>query len=257
MFKLRATALPALRNLLGSLRARSDPFRMLAVGALILLGVTAAAPPGHSATSAWQPSETSTPPSGLDSAPTVDLQVASASGVIRPRAPSLMEAQAPSADFTLRPNQDGWPDTNPLLVQVTLTCPVGGPYCTYPLTFKFYSNDGGRFWLYDRPAEPDCGCAEVVEETGPYSLKSYTAFSYGVFVAAGTQRMLQWSVWAQPSPLSTMIIEATWNLTTPFVIAIEQMRIHPLVFIPGILGTMPPTYEATGAMDPILGSYEP
>jgi len=199
----------------------------------------------------------STPTPESDSAPTVAIQLSSPSGELSARASSAAEAQAPAANFTLHPNQDGWPDTNPLLVQVTLTCPGGGPHCIYPMTFKFYSNDGGRFWVYDRPGEPDCGCAEVVEETGPYSLKSYTAFSYGVFVGAGTQRMLQWSVWAQPSPQSTMLIAVTWNLTTPFVIAVEQMRIHPLVFIPGILGTMPPTYEAAGAMDPILGSYAP
>jgi len=187
----------------------------------------------------------------------VEVQVGSADGE-RPSSVYSADALAtPTPNFTLHPNQDGWPDTNPLLVRVTLTCPAGGPHCTYPLTFKFFSNDGGRFWVYDRPSEPDCGCAEVVEQAGPYSLKSYTAFSSGVFVAAGTQRMLPWSVWAQPSPQSTMLIEATWNLPTQFVIAVERMRIHPLVFIPGILGTLPPTYEHAGSMEPILRSYDP
>jgi hypothetical protein len=37
---------------------------------------------------------------------------------------------------------------------------------------------------------------------------------------------------------------------------LEGSRIHPLVFIPGILGTMPPDFDA-GSMEPILRTYEP
>src|SRR4030065_65080 len=106
----------------------------------------------------------------------------------RPASCSRARRGRPRLDQTWRGSGTGHPRPNPLLVQVTLTCPGGGPHCIYPMTFKFYSNDGGRFWVYDRPGEPDCGCAEVVEETGPYSLKSYTAFSYGVFVGSGAQR---------------------------------------------------------------------
>lgn len=126
-----------------------------------------------------------------------------------------------------------------------------------PLTFKHYSNDGGRFWMYDGPHEPDCGCVEAFQESGPYSMSSYTATSNAVHVPAGTQRLLQWDVWYQPSPASTIISELTWFGTNRQTVVMEQMRIHPLVFIPGILGTMPPTYEATGAMDPILRIYDP
>jgi pimeloyl-ACP methyl ester carboxylesterase len=126
-----------------------------------------------------------------------------------------------------------------------------------PLTFKHYSNDGGRFWLYDGPHEPDCGCVEAFQESGPYSMSSYTATSNAVHVPAGTQRLLQWDVWYQPSPASTIISELTWFGTNRQTVVMEQMRIHPLVFIPGILGTMPPTYEHAGSMEPILRTYDP
>ena len=126
-----------------------------------------------------------------------------------------------------------------------------------PLTLKHYSNDGGRFWMYDAPDEPECGCEVFVQESGPYSMSSYKATSNAVHVPAGTERMLQWSVWYQPSPASSIFAELTWFGTNQQFVAVEKMRIHPLVFIPGILGTMPPTYEHAGSMDPILRIYDP
>jgi hypothetical protein len=122
---------------------------------------------------------------------------------------------------------------------------------------KHYSNDGGRFWMYGEPNEPDCGCEVVVEESGPYSMSSYTATSPSVSVPAGTQRLLQWAVWYQPSPASTIFAEVTWFATNQKYVAVERMRVHPVVFVPGILGTMPPTYGPWGTMEPILGTYDP
>ena len=162
MLRLQVPTVPKFRSLAWSLRAQSDLFWILMVGALVLVGATAAAPRGQPTTAAWQPGETPVPASGSGSESSVGILISRTAGAVPPRAPSSAEAQAPAADFTLAPNQDGWPNTNPLLVQVTLTCAAGGPHCTYPLTFKFYSNDGGRFWVYGRPDEPDCGCAEVV-----------------------------------------------------------------------------------------------
>jgi len=228
---------------------------ILGLGALILLGATAVAPGVLSASAASQPEQTSSPGPGSDPNPDVGIQISSPSGEVPPRAASAAEAQASGVDLTISPNQDGWPDFNPLIMQLTLTCPAGGPNCASFLLVKIYSNDGARFWLYGAPDEPECGCGQIFEESGAYSLRGYSAFSASVSVPAGAQRRLYWSLWIQPSPASTLFVEATWFGTNQFVIGMEQMRIHPLVFIPGILGTMPPTFS--GIMDPVIGIYEP
>ena len=260
---------------------RSNPLRMLPLGALVfsflIPSTPTPTPDGEPATAVEQPGETSTPTATLSedtatvvgqpgeistptpesgSEATVELQFVSPSGEL-PAGASAAAAQPAAADLVISPNEDGWPDFNPLIMELTLTCPPGRPPCTNPLTVRIYSNDGGRFWLYSTPNEPDCGCAEVVVENGPYSLRSYSGFSNGVFVPSGTQRKLYWALWIQPSPASTIFVEATYGGTNQFEIAMEQMRVRPLVFIPGILGTMPPTFAAEGAMDPILGIYDP
>jgi len=238
--------------------AQSELVRILAIGGLVLFGATAAVPGGHSASSASQASQpdlTSTPSPESETAPEVAIQFGSAAGEVPARAAAVAEAQASGVDLTISPNQDGWPDFNPLIMQLTLTCPAGGPNCASFLLVKIYSNDGARFWLYGAPDEPECGCGQIFEESGPYSLRGYSAFSASVSVPAGAQRRLYWSLWIQPSSASTLFVEATWFGTNQFLIAMEQMRIHPLIFIPGILGTMPPTFS--GIMDPVIGIYEP
>ena len=260
---------------------RSNPLRMLPLGALVfsflIPSTPTPTPDGDPATAVEQSSQTSTPTAtvsedtatvagqpGETSTPTpesepeakVELQFVSPSGELPARA-SAAEAQPAAADLVIAPNEDGWPDFNPLIMELTLFCPPGRPPCTNPLSVSIYSNDGGRFWLYATPDEPDCGCAEVVQEYGPYSLRSYTGTSNGVFVPSGGQRKLYWSLWIQPSPASTIFVEATYGGINQFEIALEQMRVHPLGLIPGILGTMPPTFAAEGAMDPILGIYDP
>ena len=209
------------------------------------------------ATVVGQPGETSTPAPESGSEATVDLQFVLPSGEIPPRARPLGEAFASAPELTLTPNEYGWPNFNPIIWTVTLTCPAGGPNCASFLTMKHYSNDGGRFWMYGAPNEPECGCEVLVQQSGPYSMSSYTASSPRISVPAGTQRLLQWAVWYQPSPASTIFAEVTWYGTTQKYVAVERMRIHPLVFVPGILGTMPPTYGPWGTMEPILGTYDP
>ena len=255
MFKPRLSISVVIRRLLRTTRPSGRLLWALPLAASILVGSLAAAPGVPSVSAASQPDQTSTPTPGSDPAPSSSLEFTSPSGKLPARAASVAEAQASGVDLTISPNQDGWPDFNPLIMQLTLTCPAGGPNCATFLLMKIYSNDGARFWLYGAPDEPECGCGQIFEESGPYSLRGYSAFSASVSVPAGTQRRLFWSLWIQPSSASTLFVEATWFGTNQFVIAMEQMRIHPLVFIPGILGTMPPTFS--GIMDPVLGIYGP
>jgi hypothetical protein len=230
---------------------RGHSIKMVPVAALILFGLI---PPTPTPTAPDVGTETPTP--AVPGAGLVDLQVESASGERLGGAPTAASAFATTPELTLTPNEDGWPNFNPIIWTVTLNCPAGGPNCASPLTMKHYSNDGGRFWMYGEPNEPDCGCEVVVQQSGPYSMSSYTATSPSLSVPAGTQRVLQWAVWYQPSPASTIFAEVTWYGTNQKYVAMERMRIHPLVFVPGILGTMPPDYQK-GSMEPILRSYGP
>ncbi len=236
---------------------RRAPRRVLSFAVLIALAAMVITPIGGIAGGSLQAGETATPvpPSGE---PMVGLEARSASGEVLGRSMSSAGALAtPPPILTLTPNEFGWPNLNPIIWTVTLPCPAGGPNCTYPLTMTHYSDDGGRFWFYDEPDEPDCGCAEVIELNSPYSMRSYTTTSPSVFVSAGTQRLLQWAVWYQPAPASTYHAQVTWGGTNQQWVLNEQMRIRPLVFVPGILGTMPPTYGPWGTMEPILRTYDP
>jgi pimeloyl-ACP methyl ester carboxylesterase len=188
----------------------------------------------------------------------VEIQLRAASGELPSRSWTSAAAPAAAPGLVLTPNEYGWPNFNPLIWTATLTCPAAGANCAYPLEFSHFSTDGGRFWLYDTPDEPDCGCGEIIEMNGPYSMSGYTAGSPRVTVLAGTQRLLQWAIWYQPSPASTFTAELRWGPSSALgTVGMEQMRIHPLVFVPGILGTMPPTYGPWGTMEPILGTYDP
>ena len=254
---------------------RSNSLKSLPLGAIILLALIQPTPtptpiPAEdTATVVPQPGEESTPTAesipatGEVATPTpeaagvVELQVQSAAGERLARSWSSAAAATPPPALTLTPNEYGWPNFNPIIWTATLTCPAGGADCAYALNLQHYSNNGGRFWLYDAPDEPDCGCEAVVQESGPYSMSSYTATSPRVVVPAGTRRLLQWALWYQPSPASTFTAQLTWGGTTQGLVVMEQMRIRPLVFIPGILGTMPPTYGRLGTMEPILRGYDP
>ena len=257
MRKSHFLSVPTSQSLLSRVRAQGELTRLLAVGGLVLVGATAALPNWRSTSVGWQPDEPGTPTPESGPAPSVAFQAVSPSGELPSRPPSLAKAQASAPILTLSPNEDGWPNFNPIIWTATLICPAGGPDCVAPLTMKHYSNNGGRFWMYDAPEEPDCGCAQVILLNSPYSMNSYTATSNSVRVSAGTQRLFQWAVWYQPSPASTIIAELTWFGTNQQWVAVEQMQIHPLVFIPGILGTMPPTYGPTGTMEPIFRTYDP
>ena len=132
--------------------------RALPVAALVLFGLLPPtpmiAPLTDSASAAMQPSPSPTPPAPGPG--TLELQLGSASGERLGRARTSAEAFASAApDLLLTPNEDGWPNFNPIIWTVTLVCPAGGPNCAAPLTMRHYSSDGGRFWMYGAPMYPN------------------------------------------------------------------------------------------------------
>jgi len=258
MFKPHVSSSAVMGKLLRTSRPSGRLLWALPLAASILFGSFAADPGVTSASAASQPDQTSTPTPGSHSASDGEFQISSPSGELPARAESSAEARAAASLLTLTPNQDGWPNFNPLVWTAPLSCPADGPNCAYSLTMRHYSSNGGRFLLNRSPQEPDCGCAEAFQFNSPYSMSSYTATSPRVEVPAGGTRLLQWMFWYQPSPASTFFAEVTWGgVRLAGSLAMEKMRVDPLVFIPGILGTEPPSYEDSALMDPFLRSYEP
>jgi pimeloyl-ACP methyl ester carboxylesterase len=75
-------------------------------------------------------------------------------------------------------------------------------------------------------------------------------------LSPGDRREFTFPVVIQPSNATTMQVHAQWGAANLFAqIAIPQAHIHPVVVIPGILGTLPPTDDAP--LDPVLGVYDP
>ncbi len=164
-------------------------------------------------------------------------------------------------------NEEGWPVPNPLRVEVTLTCPAG-EYCSDYFMLRIESGDGGRFYVYEQSGEVDSEVPVVcgVIDFGPdhYSFHSYVDECHPedeqiMTLYGGQQAQIRWSVWVQPSVTATLEVEATWeSFSAHRVVSVAQARIHPILFLPGILGTMPPSERSPqGQIDPVLGIYDP
>ncbi len=171
----------------------------------------------------------------------------------------------------LTTNTDGWPTPNPLVVTVTLKCPADVAYCNAPLFFDLSSQDQkARFYVYDS----DLLYCDVVTDdpNSPYSFKSYTMTCPGFELSPDTTATYRWWVWVQPSDVTTLDVSATWwdGERDTEQVGIPQAHIHPVVFIHGILGSMPPDQwlwterppqhglaPAHGVLDPFAQTYYP
>jgi PKD repeat protein len=169
-------------------------------------------------------------------------------------------------------NADGWYAPNPVSVQVTLTCPVNGPNCVAPFRLLGESADGARLYAYGTDNGPtvDIQCT-VAGEGSEFSHHGFggacvTLNSGVVELTPGASRSVRFLVWIQPSPASTLEASASWGSwsgrASPLLI--PQAAVHPVVFIHGILGAMPPDdklvtnqVDAHQTFDPFIGSYEP
>lgn len=165
-------------------------------------------------------------------------------------------------------NNDGWPTPNPLTTIVTISCPEDGPNCTAPFNLSISSNDNTRFYMYakDLAADQDpmiISCQDFFPESTPYSHGSYLGIctraavpgSTTFTVLAGDTKTLRWQMWIQPSQAADLDFAATWGTNTiTWTVQITSAQIHPLVFIPGYLGTWPSQHG--GGLDPILHTYD-
>jgi len=183
--------------------------------------------------------------------PSIQLSVADASGF-------------PVTDgTTLGTTPEGWPTPNGLVVTATVSCPtnqVGGCRGNGVFLELHYTGQSARFWIESR----DPLCRGIDNTTvSDYSFAEAlwlcnNAPNPGLDLSPGQSKQLLFSVMVQPNATPDVLqMNGTWGAANDqFTIGNPATQIHPMVLIPGILGTMPPSV-VIGQMDPVLGVYNP
>ena len=157
---------------------------------------------------------------------------------------------------TLSLNGDGWPSPNPLQVRLFLSCPADRTSnCFGPVDILIDSADTR---LRVNGASQDAEC--LAGQNPGSSFQRLHWICPGVIgnitLTPGQTRTIIVGVVVQPSELSTFNVSAAWGaLRATESLNVPAAQIHPLIVIPGILGTMPPS--PNGELDPQLGVYAP
>jgi PKD repeat protein len=190
--------------------------------------------------------------------------------------PLLTGVEVSFSSSTLTTNSDGWYEQNPIQVRATLSCASGGAQCRYPFSLNGQSNDGGRFYFfYDHPYSrynpPGGGICYEQKRGSEFSHNGFTVdcnddlFGLGLTLSPGESRTLFWNMWAQPSHAATLDAVVTWgSFSDAATLSIPRAEIHPVVFLHGILGAMPPQdklvttrADSREIFDPFIGIYWP
>jgi hypothetical protein len=184
--------------------------------------------------------------------PRLELSVTDAAGV------------AVASGRTLGLTADGWPTPNGLVVNVTLSCPAeftAGCHGDSLFLTLGSSAQAARFWIESR-GEPSCRGLETLT-TSDYAItetawlcNNAPAPVPGVDLGPGESRRYSWALMVQPVAAADQLnMGATWGAATgSHSLGTPGTQIHPVIVIPGILGTMPPS-DVIGQLDPVLGVY--
>lgn len=156
-------------------------------------------------------------------------------------------------------NSEGWPTPNPLTVTVTLNCPQGGSSCSYPVfTLDVYALNGApRFYVYSYSTDPNndgiaVGCdTQYSGSSNGHSFYSYSAdcvtldTGVGINLDAGQMKIMRWNIWVQPSDVAELRFTASLGASQSNgqIVHIPKARIYPIIFIPGLGATNPPTFN--------------
>ncbi len=163
-------------------------------------------------------------------------------------------------------NDEGWPalnaDTgalaNPLRVGVYVhnLLPT---YATDTLWLFISSpNSAGRFHVVNGVTRNgvEITCAPTTTELSSTDL----AAQCPDIIAPDETVVYEWSIWVQPSDVATLEFRAVWGTDiASTTVQVPQAAIHPVVFLHGVLGSMPPknTVGELNWFDPFIGSYSP
>jgi hypothetical protein len=173
---------------------------------------------------------------------------------------------APAFNLSVSPtslgmNSEGWPTPNPVIVDVHASCPGA---CSGNLTLEIgLLGANPRFYLYETTSLGGC----QVGSDDPGDRFSATAFLLNCPLSFpnGGSASYSLKLWVQPSAAGNLPVTATWQGEQKTEqVSIPQAQIHPLVFIHGVLGSMPPQEllvdnraTARDVFDPFLGHYRP
>jgi hypothetical protein len=162
---------------------------------------------------------------------------------------------------TVTLNGQGWPADNRVSVGVTATCSAP---CSGDLVLNVGESGGaGRFYVYE--TSPLAPCTLTDDDPGDRFSATAAVLHCALGLPAGGSASFQLKLWMQPSAGGTMPVHATWqDLQRAAPVTVPTAQIHPLVFVHGILGAMPPRNllvdsrnEARANFDPFLGHYWP
>ena len=158
-----------------------------------------------------------------------------------------------SPGTTLTLTAEGWPTPNPLAVTVTmgnnLTTTVEG----LEVQFSLEGSAPPRLYVI-----PEDGHGEGEYSNGNY----YEEWPIGN-LAAGEVISTVWSVWVQPSTALTLncwadlYVDAEWVDEGSEEVSIPQASIHPVIVIPGMLGSWKVNAAGEWAIEPLYGIYDP
>lgn len=164
---------------------------------------------------------------------------------------------------TLTLNTDGWPTPNPLTVQMSITNTTGMTLTNPALVLSIDSPYAvgeyeGRFYVMETNGF----------DAGLYGISGvqYKVITDTTSLAISQTTVLTAQVWIQPSITTTLEFAAELYTDSGAIgqddplgqatklVNVPQAKIHPLVFIPGFLGTWPP--KPSGKPDPITNIYD-
>ncbi|MBC7251042.1 MAG: hypothetical protein H5T62_12255 [Anaerolineae bacterium] len=178
--------------------------------------------------------------------------------------PGLWVEVSVSPSTTLSLTAEGWPTPNPLEVTVT----VGNNLTTTV-------NVSGTLTLGGTPPPRFYIIADDEGNAGEDFSQNTYLDDFTVNLTPSSTQMFTWTVWVQPSEATTLQATAELNVVgTPqdtAGVTIPQASIHPVVFLHGILGSMPPrdsvitqwpqnllgSPTTEGYLDPFTDSYAP
>ncbi|MGH2620010.1 MAG: lipase family alpha/beta hydrolase [Anaerolineales bacterium] len=184
----------------------------------------------------------------------------------------VIEASAPPIQVewsaeALTLNADGWYAENPAALQVTLSCPAVGEICDQQFGLDLVADAATRFYVDDpAPAGAEVTCNSLLPGGTEYSFthwfvgckSSPDLFYYTLTLDPGETLLMTWAVWIQPSDAGEITAAAAWGPdTAEDAVQVPLASIQPVMLLPGILGTMPPSYDQTAFLDPFFGIYHP
>ena len=154
-------------------------------------------------------------------------------------------------------NSDGWASPNPLEVRIALACPASRTSnCSGQVQAAFNSSDN-RLRINGAVSGNACQPLDIIGPSNAQMRWTCPSLLGALVLSPGQTTTITATLVVQPSEQTALNMNVSWgDLQASRTIGIPAAHIQPLIVIPGILGTMPPSYDH-GEFDPQLGVYTP